>query len=276
MAPPHPPHPPILVYAVTFLHNAAVVTVNHLGVPDTLWVSTSGVAGEQAFPGRGPLPMATPGSFGMPPAPALQYLALNITRPAGATSGVGVAVICALPVADVVAFNNLRHFRLRGTFGLPTPLPAGTTDQWAATVIARDNSDNEDDGTANVHVGATHQVRGGGKIALGAGQVPPNPDGTPAIVPPAIQELISFEEAYPFLSPRTFVLETDIDTVTRAGRSRLQTTGHEWQERRWMTPFNAADATAPKVTSVGVGLAMVLGAGSPTIRVHEFQIYAWQ
>jgi len=266
---PHPPishPPPVLVYAVRFVHNAAVVEVNQLGGDGVLWVSTTGAPDEQAHPVRGPLPVAGPTA---PTDPNVQFLALTITK-LSATSP-RVAVICSLPIADLPhsPFDGLPHFRLRANYALPTILPASTGDQWAATVIGRDG-DKTDDNTVTAHVGATHQVREGGVIALGAGSgttSPPQPSPT--------SELIPFEQAYPILSPRTFQLETDFNRITGEGRSRLRTPGHVWAERRWTHPFVTSDPNAPTLTAVGVGLAMVSGAGSVRVLVHDFEIFVW-
>lgn len=202
-----------------------------------------------------------PSPLDPPPDQSLAFLRMRILKPTATSPG--VAVICALPVRGVKLFNHLRHFRLAASYIFPAPFPSAPGDLWAATLIVRDNTDNEEDGTATVHVGATHQVREGGQMALGVGQVQAQP--------PPTTELIPFDTAYPPSEARTFELETDVDCVAREGRSRLRTPGHEWQERRWQTPFDANDPAAPKVRSVGVGVAMVAGSG----RVTTFKIIAW-
>jgi hypothetical protein len=122
-------------------------------------------------------------------------------------------------------------------------------------------------------VGATHQVRNGGQIALGAATATP-------VTPPPKDEIIDAAVAYPGIAGhpvQVFTLATDIDCYAGTGRSRLRTRGHTWTDRTWPHPFTGevTNETPSQITAVGVGLAMVAGTGTPTVMVDDFSVYFW-
>jgi hypothetical protein len=130
-------------------------------------------------------------------------------------------------------------------------------------------------------VGATHQVRDGGLIALGAA-------GATPVEPKINNEMINFLTAYPPRSERRFTLATDFDWLLGRGWSRLRTPGHRWLERGWPIPFMSgsspvpaspptemARSVVPQIKTVGVGLAMINGSGTPDVTIDDFSIYIW-
>ena len=240
--------PPKLVYRVVFAQGGPNVVVNTLGVHGPLWVGTSDAPGQNAQPPQGALQTL--------PSNGLQ---VSITR---SPTGPNVTVHVGLsPVPP-----SLRRFTLVAMGQLQTLDPSALTDQWAPVLVARDGDKSTITSTTRIF-GATHQVRGGGKVALGAAQ---------ASAAPARLD-VDASTAYPDRTHRVFRLETDFDLRSGRGWSRLRTPGFNWPERSWSHPFiiNLPQAPASPITAVGVGVGMVAGTGTPTATFNEFAIYAW-
>ena len=249
-------YPPTLVYHVTFDQPWPNVDVNDVGLGGTFWIA----AGQQSTapsPGAGQLPQQPGGG-----------LRLQVTRQ---TADTGIAGVMCAPNANF----PLSRFRMTARYRLGDG-PMGASDIWAPTLIVRDGGQSDmrrPDGTPARVVGATHQVRDSGQIALGAGSA------ATAITPAPKNNEVSFTNAYPTPMERGFTLETDIFCDVGRGRSRLRTALCTlWAEARWDHPFKidpADPAHWTGITYVGVGCAIAQGAGTATVTVDEFSIYKW-
>jgi hypothetical protein len=269
-----------LVYRVEFVRGGPNVVVNAIGAALPLWVAASTDPGQHEHPPKGVLQT-----------PQTDALELEITKlpddPAPAKPR-KVVVTCELwpapaPILSGFGFTMMCNGRLHSAVS-----PLGIDAMWAVMLVARDgeklnealNSDtNDPDGDAIV--GATHQVRDGGQIALGAASARP-------VTPKIASEKIDFLTAYPPRKERRFTLASDFDWSSGRGYSRLRTPGHRWLERTWPIPFMSgsspvpaspptemARSAVPQIKGVGVALAMIKGSGTPGVTIDDFSIYIW-
>ncbi len=232
----------------------------------TLVVTTSMKPREDANPSDGPLPE--------PPETGLE---LRISRvvpddPDPTKPPAPVFVNCTLSALNLPLpsmFTMTLHGRIESLS------PCAFPSLWAPAVGVQGS---------NKFVGATHQVRNplrgppfpsnplrptgfqqpdppGVHLALGAGQ----PDAG-SVMPPVTDELFTPNDAYPNWMEGWVELQTDIDTASRRGRSRLMTRDHTWMERSWT--FNSF----PPITDVGFGLTITNGFGTAKATILDFSI----
>ena len=271
--------PAELVYRLTFQRISVLpkleLRVNSFALG--LVAGTSGLPGENPSPEVGPVVDAE-GVLRDPSVVSADGLGLSIARPQD-LQGSGTFLICSLSPIPLSMFR----FQISADFQLKGPLVDFVGNQapgnmWAISVVAHNGLTINPPAAVTPPppgpnlVAATHQVRAPlpiqsppTYITLGsAGILTHSPKPGDVVVPVGDAS-----------GGGAFTLRAYFDCQLGVGQSSLSTDAGFYWESTWTHPFTPLVDPSTAIRSVGFGVGMSKGTGTPEVFVKEFRILNW-